>query len=49
MITPPSIWSGVFDTWDEATDAAISRSVDTLQAFDTNRWIERQEEMVTSL
>ena len=48
MIAPPSIWSGVFDTWDEATDAAISRSVDTLQAFDTNRWIERQEEMLTS-
>ncbi len=48
MTARPSIWNGVFNTWDEAVTAAASESDDTLQAFDTTRWMERQEAMLTS-
>jgi putative methyltransferase (TIGR04325 family) len=44
----PSIWSGVFDTWDEAVSAAGSISKGTSQAFDAEIWMDNQESMLTS-
>ncbi len=44
----PSIWNGVFNSWDEAASAAVSESEDAPQAFDTTRWMDRQESMLTS-
>jgi len=38
----------MFNTWDEAASAAALESKETLQAFDTSRWMERQESMLSS-
>jgi putative methyltransferase (TIGR04325 family) len=38
----------MFNTWDEAANAAALESKETLQAFDTSRWIKRQESMLSS-
>ncbi len=43
-----SIWNGGFDTWDEAASAAAIESDDTVKAFDTTRWMERQDSMLAS-
>ncbi len=48
MTARPCTWNGVFDTWEDAADAAGSESSETTQAFDTTRWMERQEAMLTS-
>ena len=48
MNPQPNIWNGVFNTWEEASNAAAFGSEETLQAFDTSRWMNRQDSMLSS-
>lgn len=48
MNLQPNIWNGVFDTWEEEPNAAALGSEETLQAFDTSRWMDRQDFMLSS-
>lgn len=38
----------MFETWEAASDAAVLQSQETAQAFETGRWLDRQQSMLHS-
>lgn len=41
-----SIWNGTYQSWEDAVASAEAADSDALDAFDTTRWLERQQEML---